>query len=55
MPNKAAVDNRANQLNPNHASSGPGRVSGYSGSGTQADLDNHSMQLNRCDSNYAGG
>ncbi|GLH09625.1 Uncharacterized protein GBIM_14684 [Gryllus bimaculatus] len=42
----SSTDNRANQKNPNHSSSGPGQVSGYSGTGTKADLDNHSNQLN---------
>eukprot|EP01132_Coremiostelium_polycephalum_P003929 gene3929-4905_t len=39
-------DNRSNQCNPNHKPSGPGRSSGYSGSGTKADLNNHSNQMN---------
>jgi len=43
---KAALDNRANQLNPNHAPSGPGRPAGYRGTGTKFDLDNHANQLN---------
>lgn len=43
---KKAIDNRANQLNPNHAPSGPGRPAGYQGEGTLADLNNHANQLN---------
>ena len=39
-------NNRANQLNPNHSASGPGRASGYAGAGTKADLKNHANQLN---------
>ncbi|KAK7864084.1 hypothetical protein R5R35_002728 [Gryllus longicercus] len=42
----SSTDNRANQKNPNHPSSGPGQKSGYSGTGTKADKDNHSNQLN---------
>lgn len=38
--------NRANQCNPNHTISGPGRSSAYQGSGTPADLINHSNQMN---------
>lgn len=45
-PNKAALDNRANQLNPNHVPSGPGRSAGYHGAGNRADLNNHANQLN---------
>jgi len=41
-----ALDNRANQLNPNHAKSGPGREARYRGKGTKADLDNRSNQMN---------
>jgi len=40
------LDNRANQLNPNHIPSGPGRPAGYRGAGTAADLNNHANQLN---------
>jgi len=43
---KAALDNRANQLNPNHVPSGPGRPAGYRGLGTQTDLNNHANQMN---------
>lgn len=45
--NKAGKDNKANQQNPNHSASGPGRPAGYSGAGTKADLDNHAKQLNK--------
>jgi len=38
--------NRANQCNPTHTPSGPGRQSGYHGSGSKADLNNHANQLN---------
>ncbi|KYN01940.1 hypothetical protein ALC62_07243 [Cyphomyrmex costatus] len=40
-----ARDNRTNQCNPNHKPTGPGHKAGYQGSGTKADLDNHSQQL----------
>jgi len=40
------MDNRANQCNPNHLVSGPGRYAGYHGAGTKYDLDNHGNQLN---------
>ncbi|GLH07860.1 Uncharacterized protein GBIM_13264 [Gryllus bimaculatus] len=43
---KATQDNRTNQCNPNHSPTGPGHKSGYQGTGTKADLDNHSKQLN---------
>lgn len=43
---KAGRDNRSNQLNPNHQSTGPGRAAGYHGGGDKADLDNHSNQKN---------
>jgi len=43
---KQSQDNRADQMNPNHESSGPGHESGYHGSGTTADLDNHANQMN---------
>ena len=43
---KQVLDNRANQLNPNHVPSGPGRPAGYHGAGTKFDLDNHANQLN---------
>jgi len=41
-----AINNRANQLNPNHKMSGPGRPAGYGGTGSKFDLDNHANQLN---------
>lgn len=44
--------NRTNQCNPLHELSGPGHQSGYTGSGTTADLNNHSNQMNR---NYGTG
>lgn len=43
---KLFQDNRANQCNPNHSSTGPGRFSGYGGARSMADLNNHSNQLN---------
>ncbi|CAG7678979.1 unnamed protein product [Allacma fusca] len=43
---KASLDNRAKQLNPNNPASGPGRPAGYQGAGTKLDLDNHANQLN---------
>ncbi|KAK9304457.1 hypothetical protein QLX08_004222 [Tetragonisca angustula] len=43
---RKAVDNRANQRNPNHTPTGPGHKAGYHGTGTKADLDNHSNQMN---------
>lgn len=51
---KAAVDNRANQLNPNHFRTGPGRPSGYTGIGDKADLDNHANQKNPNNSLFQG-
>lgn len=41
-----AQDNHANQLNPNHVATGPGKPAGYQGKGDKDDLDNHSNQLN---------
>lgn len=38
--------NRTNQCNPTHTPTGPGHQTGYKGSGTKADLDNHGNQLN---------
>lgn len=46
------INNRANQRNPNHTRSGPGRPAGYSGIGDQPDLDNHSNQLNPNNQNF---
>lgn len=43
---KASQDNRAKQCNPTHTPTGPGHEAGYHGSGTKADLDNHSNQKN---------
>ncbi len=43
---KAALDNRANQLNPNHALTGKGRPAGYRGVADAPDLTNHANQLN---------
>ncbi|CAD1476533.1 unnamed protein product [Heterotrigona itama] len=43
---KKAASNRTNQCNPNHTSTGQGHKSGYYGTGTKADLDNHANQLN---------
>ena len=43
---KAAQDNRTNQCNPTHKSTGPGHQAGYHGTGTKADLDNRSNQMN---------
>jgi len=52
---QAVLDNRANQLNPNHVRSGPGRPAGYRGAGTKLDLDNHANQLNPNNPVYAAG
>eukprot|EP00287_Rhodomonas_sp_CCMP768_P014276 CAMPEP_0196756142 /NCGR_PEP_ID=MMETSP1091-20130531/100024_1 /TAXON_ID=302021 /ORGANISM="Rhodomonas sp., Strain CCMP768" /LENGTH=54 /DNA_ID=CAMNT_0042104705 /DNA_START=15 /DNA_END=179 /DNA_ORIENTATION=+ len=52
--NKGAQDNKANQLNPNHAASGPGRSAGYHGAGSKCDLNNHANQLNPNNRNYQG-
>jgi len=52
---KATLDHRANQLNPNHAASGPGRSAQYRGKGTKADLDNRSDQMNPNSKAYATG
>lgn len=49
---KAALDNRANQLNPNHVKSGLGRSAGYPGLSTAADLNNHANQLNPNNAKY---
>ncbi|OXA49874.1 uncharacterized protein LOC110854730 [Folsomia candida] len=43
---KAALDNKANQCNPNHGPTGKDRAAGYEGKGDEADLDNHANQLN---------
>ncbi|KAK1130229.1 hypothetical protein K0M31_018368 [Melipona bicolor] len=43
---KKGVANRTNQCNPNHAPTGPGHKAGYHGTGTKADLNNHSNQMN---------
>lgn len=52
---KAGQGNRTNQCNPNHGPTGPGRNSGYGGSGTKADLGNHANQGNPNNPNYGGG
>ncbi|ODM97158.1 DNA polymerase beta [Orchesella cincta] len=52
---KKALDNRANQMNPNHAPSGPGRPAGYQGQGTRADLNNHANQMNPNNPLYSSG
>ncbi|EGG22624.1 hypothetical protein DFA_04754 [Cavenderia fasciculata] len=41
---KQAQDNKSNQQNPNHPSTGPGRSSGYSGA--PSNLDNRANQMN---------
>lgn len=46
--------NRTNQCNPLHTRSGPGHKSGYSGTGTVADLNNHSNQMNVVDTTRYG-
>lgn len=51
---KAGQDNRANQQNPNHEKTGPGRSAYYSGTGTKPDLDNHSNQKNPNNERYQG-
>jgi len=51
---KAALDNRANQLNPEHVKTGPGRPAGYRGAKTKADLDNRANQMNPNNPRYAG-
>lgn len=51
----ASIRNRANQMNPNHKSSGPGRFAGYTGSGTSADLNNRAKQLNPNNRLFQGG
>lgn len=43
---KQAQDNRTKQCNPTHTPTGPGHEAGYKGTGTKADLDNRSQQLN---------
>lgn len=54
MPNPNN-DNRANQCNPNHGSTGPGHPAGYQGTGTKSDLDNHGNQKNTNNPQYGGG
>lgn len=39
-------DNKANQINPNHPQTGPGKESGYHGNADKAALDNKSNQQN---------
>lgn len=51
----AASRNRANQRNPNHKASGPGRFARYEGLGTSADLNNHANQLNPNHRLFQGG
>lgn len=51
---KASQGNRTNQCNPSHTPTGPGHNAGYGGTGTKADLDNHSNQMNPNNSNYGG-
>ncbi|KAJ1530848.1 hypothetical protein ONE63_005693 [Megalurothrips usitatus] len=45
-------NNRANQMNPNHKSSGQGRSSGFQGS--KSSSDNRANQLNPNNSKYSG-
>jgi hypothetical protein len=45
-------DNRSRQCDPEHKSSGPGRPAAYQGDRSQANLDNHSNQLNPNNQNY---
>lgn len=52
---KQAVDNRADQMNPNNENTGPGQESGYQGTADKADLDNHANQLNPNNEEYGGG
>ena len=47
-----AERNRTNQCNPDHKPTGPGHKSGYQGTATKADLDNHSNQRNPNNPNY---
>ena len=49
---KADLDNRSNQLNPNHPEYSGG-FTNYTGTGDKAELDNHSNQKNP--NMYAGG
>lgn len=51
---KSSVDNRANQQNPNHHPTGPGRPAGYPGAGTKPDLNNHGNQMNPNNPKYQG-
>lgn len=51
---KAAVDNRADQKNPNNNETGPGKEAGYHGKGDKADLDNHSDQKNPNNPKFQG-
>lgn len=51
MDHKAQA-NRTNQCNPTHAPTGPGHEAGYKGTGTKADLDNHSNQKNPNNKNF---
>lgn len=43
---KKATDNKANQQNPNHEKSGPGRDAGYHGNTEKPTMDNKSNQQN---------
>ena len=47
---KASMDNRSNQMNQNYQ----GHTSGYSGTGTKSDLNNHSNQLNPNSGKFGG-
>ena len=51
---KADLDNRSNQCNPNH-SEYRGHTSGYKGSSTKADLDNRANQKNPNNPRYNPG
>jgi len=49
---KDQIDNRANQMNPNHPKTGPGHNAGYKGDKSKANLDNHAQQLNPSSDKY---
>ncbi|CAG7730377.1 unnamed protein product [Allacma fusca] len=52
---KATLDNRSKQLNPNNPQSGPGRNAGSQGEKSKPDKDNRSNQLNPNNWRYQGG
>lgn len=51
---RAAQDNRANQCNPNHTTTGQGHDAAYGGDKSKPAMDNHANQMNPNNSEYKG-